>query len=259
MYTAIIIDDEILAAQDLAEELAQTGLLSVTKSYRSFAEAFSALNKRGAHVDFIFIDVEMPGIKGTEAIALLKPFSTFQILCTGHVQYAMEGHQKLADGFLLKPALTKDIVPLITKLTQRISAIESRPVEYWIKHDPVPELTREEKEKLGSKPQRQLRRVQLHDIVLFRRNNNDVDIYVMKEGTLQVAGSEKTTIKEIRNKLAHTKMFIYANSSELVNERFILEIQSKVLKIAGDQWIYLTEIGRQHLQQYLKEASLKPH
>lgn len=260
MNTAIIIDDEPLAAQDLAEELAHTGLLSVTKSYRSFADAYRDLKDGGKQVDFIFMDVEMPKLKGTDALAQLKPYAHFQILCTGHAHYALEGHQKLADGFLLKPALAKDIVPLITKLTQRLTIVpESPPTEYWIKHYPSPELAREEKKAWSSKPHRQLRRVALHDIVLFRRNNNDVDIYVIKDGTLHVAGSERTTIKEIRRKLAHSKMFICANAGELVNERFIVEIQSNMLKIVGDRWVYLTESGRSDVQAYLKEASFKSH
>lgn len=100
IHRCLIIDDEELGRELIATHLAQLPNFEVVALCASAIEATGLLKQHG--VDLIFLDIEMPVLKGTEFYAGLsdKPKVIFT---TAHRDYALEGFNLEAVDYLLKP------------------------------------------------------------------------------------------------------------------------------------------------------------
>jgi DNA-binding LytR/AlgR family response regulator len=99
-HTCIIVDDEDLARELIQTHLSQLDGFEVIASCASAIEASSILQQR--KVDLIFLDIEMPVLKGTDFYKNLihKPKVIFT---TAHRNYALDGFELDAVDYLLKP------------------------------------------------------------------------------------------------------------------------------------------------------------
>lgn len=100
MYKCLIVDDEELARDLIANHLGQLAEFEVVALCESAIEARGVLQKE--EIDLIFLDIEMPVLKGTDFFKNLvqKPSVIFT---TAHRNYAIEGFDLNAVDYLLKP------------------------------------------------------------------------------------------------------------------------------------------------------------
>ena len=100
MYTCIIIDDEELARDLIANHLSQLDNFRLVASCGSAIEASKVL--KNEQVDLLFLDIEMPVLRGTEFFRNLihKPKVIFT---TAYRDYALDGFELNAVDYLLKP------------------------------------------------------------------------------------------------------------------------------------------------------------
>jgi len=100
MITCIIVDDEPIAHRVLQTHLDAIGSVQTIGNFFNAVDAkeFLATNK----VDFIFLDVEMPQVRGIDFLKSLdvKPIT---ILTTAYRDYAVEGFELGVLDYLLKP------------------------------------------------------------------------------------------------------------------------------------------------------------
>jgi DNA-binding NtrC family response regulator len=112
----LIVDDELLIRQNLAEYLAQEGF-PVT-ACGSGEEAVALAEER--RVDIALCDVQLPGLDGIELLHKLQKINpqTFVILITafGTVENAVEAFQRGAHDYLIKPILLDDVGNKIRRL-----------------------------------------------------------------------------------------------------------------------------------------------
>ncbi len=99
-YTCIIVDDEDLARELLESHLGQLDNFNIVASCASAIEASSVLKDQS--VDLMFLDIEMPVLKGTDFYKNLlnKPKVIFT---TAYRDYAVDGFELDAVDYLLKP------------------------------------------------------------------------------------------------------------------------------------------------------------
>lgn len=99
-YTCLIIDDEELARGLIKSHLAQLDDFELVASCASAIEASKIL--KNEKVDLLFLDIEMPVLKGTEFFKNLihKPKVIFT---TAHRNFALDGFELNAVDYLLKP------------------------------------------------------------------------------------------------------------------------------------------------------------
>ncbi|MEM8968539.1 MAG: LytTR family DNA-binding domain-containing protein [Bacteroidota bacterium] len=99
-YTCLIIDDEELARELVATHLAQLPEFEVVAACASALEARRVLQQNA--IDLLFLDIEMPLMKGTEFFKNLlhKPKVIFT---TAYRDYALDGFELNAVDYLLKP------------------------------------------------------------------------------------------------------------------------------------------------------------
>lgn len=101
--TAGIIDDEILSAK-LLEKLIQDYIpeVAVTCICTDPADAIRQLKEK--QVDLIFLDMDMPEIKGLELLKMMPAGTEKHVICvTGHENFAIEALRMGVQDYLVKP------------------------------------------------------------------------------------------------------------------------------------------------------------
>lgn len=111
-YKCLIVDDEALARELIATHLAHLDDFEVVATCANAMEARTVLQQQS--VDLIFLDIEMPLLKGTTFFKGLseKPKVIFT---TAFREYAVEGFELNAVDYLLKPILFDRLLQAIDK------------------------------------------------------------------------------------------------------------------------------------------------
>jgi two-component system LytT family response regulator/two-component system response regulator LytT len=120
--TALIIDDEPLARQELQYLLDRAGDVTVLAQGSNGIEAVELI--RTHKPDVVFLDVRMPGLDG---FAVLKKVMTLDrtaplpqiVFATAFDQYAVKAFEVNAVDYLLKPFDSKRVVKALDKLRAR--------------------------------------------------------------------------------------------------------------------------------------------
>ena len=99
-YRCLIVDDEKLARGLIKTHLSQLNDFELVASCASAIEASKILQEE--HIDLLFLDIEMPVLKGTDFFKNLlnKPKVIFT---TAYRDYAVEGFELNAVDYILKP------------------------------------------------------------------------------------------------------------------------------------------------------------
>jgi two-component system LytT family response regulator/two-component system response regulator LytT len=108
--SALIVDDEQLAREELKDLLAEVGGVDVVAQGENGIEAVSLIEE--LHPDVVFLDVQMPGLDGFAVIKKLvekqaaapdpDPLPQF-VFATAYDQYAVKAFDVNAVDYLLKP------------------------------------------------------------------------------------------------------------------------------------------------------------
>jgi DNA-binding LytR/AlgR family response regulator len=112
VYKCIIVDDEELARELIERHLSQLDNFELIASCASAIEAHNLLQNE--MIDLVFMDIEMPVLKGTDFIKNLKTKPKV-IFTTAYRDYAIEGFELDAIDYLLKPIVFERFFKAIEK------------------------------------------------------------------------------------------------------------------------------------------------
>lgn len=118
----VIVDDEELARQLLAEYLGEYDNIEIVADCGSGRDAIRKIDELEA--DLVFLDVQMPGIDGFDVLENLKS-DPFIIFCTAYDKYAIKAFEKNTIDYLLKPLDKARFDQAISRATERIRNNES--------------------------------------------------------------------------------------------------------------------------------------
>ena len=105
MYRTLIVEDEAAEANRLTDLLARYGRAHQTEFKVTWhSSAMDMLSDKGRY-DLCLLDIQMPGINGMEAAALLRTYDEEIpiIFVTNLAKYAVKGYEVGATGFIVKP------------------------------------------------------------------------------------------------------------------------------------------------------------
>jgi two-component system, LytTR family, response regulator LytT len=121
--TALIIDDEPLARQELQYLLDALGGVEVLAQGTNGIEAVELIRQH--RPDMVFLDVQMPGLDGFAVLKKLldKKVPLPQVVfATAYDQYAVRAFEVNAVDYLLKPFDRKRVMQTIDKASARLAA-----------------------------------------------------------------------------------------------------------------------------------------
>lgn len=100
MIHTVIIDDEPLAREGLANYVKEVDYLTLVDTCENPVELINILDKQV--VDLIFLDIQMPKMNGIDFLKI-TPKTPLVIITTAYPSYALEGFRLNVLDYLLKP------------------------------------------------------------------------------------------------------------------------------------------------------------
>lgn len=128
MIMALIVDDEAPARSELRYLLAAHPEVEIAGEAASAAEALALA--RDSAFDVVFLDVEMPGLSGVDAAALVRERRDppAVVFVTAHDRYAVDAFAVEAFDYLVKPVDPERLARVVERLRERTSE-NALPVE----------------------------------------------------------------------------------------------------------------------------------
>ena len=124
MPSAIIVEDEILAAERLRVLLDECGVVLL----KTFAHAQPALEWLSVHeTDIVFTDINMPEINGLDFVKRIKRIAKKQphvIFTTAYEEHALRAFELAAEDYLLKPIKIARLQAALARVQSNIEESE---------------------------------------------------------------------------------------------------------------------------------------
>lgn len=209
MIRYIIVDDEHIAHDIIKGYCDALPNLSFVQHCYDAIEAMECL--RNNKVDLVFLDLNMPKLKGFEFLRVLKDPPNI-IVTTAYQEHALEGYELNVVDYLLKPFSFERFVKAINKL-------ETKKTE-----EPTSNSSRID-DGLFLRSNKKLIQVKLNDILFVEAVGNYVKV-ITKTGEVQV----REKISDIVNLLPEDGFF-QVHKSFIVAEKHIKEIEGNRIMI----------------------------
>ncbi|OWW23961.1 DNA-binding response regulator [Zobellia sp. OII3] len=241
----ILIDDEPLAIEILADYCKKIGFIEVIGTFTNPLEAIATIN--GKKVDLIFCDIEMPQINGLDFISALDNPPLF-IFTTAYSQYAVEGFELNAVDYLVKPIPYQRFIKAVLRAKELMARKDVPAVATVANVFPSYGDTNENQKFIFVKSEHESVKINLDDIQYVQGLKDYLKIHVV--------GCNKAILtllsfKDILEKLPQNQ-FIRVHKSFVVNVNFIKTIQRNRIVIDDIR----IPIGESHKTQFFSMLGL---
>lgn len=119
----IVVDDEPLAVELLADYLAKTPGMEVVMKTTHVLEALHSVQEGKA--DLLFLDIQMPELTGIQFMKIIRNACPV-ILTTAYAEYALEGYEFDVVDYLLKPVTFERFMVAVEKARRRLEQTTAR-------------------------------------------------------------------------------------------------------------------------------------
>lgn len=230
----LIVDDESLARKLMEENIRQVPFLELVGTCKNAFEAMQVLAE--TPVDLIFLDIQMPGMLGTQLLQSL-PVKPMVIFVTAYSNYAVESYELEVVDYLMKPVSLERFTKAAYKaldMHQKKIALSAQTVE---KSPENPDF-------FFVNVEYSLVKIPVKDITHIEGMKDYVKIFLE---TSKKPVLTKSTLKGIEAKLP-TQGFLRVHKSFIVNLDKIQSIRNREIKI-GDCEI---PVGESNLEELLR-------
>ncbi len=118
LISAVAIDDESPALGVIKKHLDKIPFVHLLETFTDPNEGLKYIFDN--QPDLIFLDINMPGIKGTEIAKIIQPLGKSFIFTTAHSEYAIQGYELQALDYLLKPFSFERLLTALNRAFQEI-------------------------------------------------------------------------------------------------------------------------------------------
>jgi len=120
--SAILVDDEKLASEELAYQLKEFSDLEILATASNGLEAVKLI--QSMEPDLVFLDVQMPGLDGMGVIRKLREMDIplpYFVMATAYDQYAVEAFRWEALDYVLKPVDKERLTVAVERARKAVS------------------------------------------------------------------------------------------------------------------------------------------
>ncbi|WP_405209116.1 LytR/AlgR family response regulator transcription factor [Aquimarina sp. LLG6339-5] len=244
----LIVDDEPLAHRVINNYCDNLSFLNIEKGCYSAFEAISYLNEN--QVDLIFLDINMPKLKGLDFLRTLNN-PPLIIITSAYQEYAMEGYELAIQDYLLKPFSFERFLKAVNKVVQQKKLLETSKnkseLEITTKPPPnsISNSASNHQEHIFIKGDKKTHQVALDAILYLESIGSYVKIY-LKDKT--IVSLDRLT--NFENKLPNN-LFVRIHRSYIIAVRKIDFIEGNRVKI-NDVFIPVGSVYKQNLTKFLK-------
>lgn len=235
---ALIIDDEPLAHKVILEYAKDVPFIEIVGQCYLATEALALM--RTQEVDLLFLDINMPKIKGLDFLRTLlkKPIV---IITSAYQEYALESFELEVCDYLLKPFRFDRFL----KATNRAYEL------FQLKNAPqtpissLKESVSEDSNQLFIKSDKRLIQVNISDIFYLESYGNYVKIWLENEFHLT-----PRTLSSFEEQLASNEFF-RIHKSFIINRKWIDYVEGNMVKMKNGKTVAIGKNQRQSFKKYL--------
>ncbi len=232
MIKYLIIDDEHMAHKIIKD---YCDLMSNMQLMKHCYDAFEALDYlREQKVDLIFLDLNMPKLKGFDFLKTL-PHPPKVIVTTAYQEYALEGYELEITDYLLKPFSFERFLKAVNKAIH----VKEKPIAIH------PPSDNDKPEKIFLYSDKKHIQVSMSDILYVEAAGNYSKV-VLKDKTIMV----REKISDMLDKLS-SDLFIKVHKSFLVAREHIISIEGNRILI-GEHMIPVGKMYKNNVLEMLK-------
>lgn len=226
-YKCIIIEDEPIAAEIISEYISEVNDLDLVKV---FSNALTARDYLTEHVvDLIFLDLNLPKLKGLDFLNTLKEQPNV-IITSAYDEYALKSYDYKVIDYLIKPIELSRFLVAINKFKDIYAPIKE------------PAKDKSDEEYIHININKKQIRLNTHEILFIESQREYLHIQLLDRKLIC-----KMTISEIEQKLNESK-FQRVHRSFIISTEKIASISLTQIEING----FSIPIGRNY-----REASKK--
>jgi two-component system response regulator LytT len=237
MINTIAIEDEPLALSLIKSYIEKTPFLNLAAAFENPLEVLEFVSRE--NVDLIFLDIQMPDLKGTE-LARFLGMGTKIIFTTAYEKYALEGFKLDAVDYHIKPFSYEEFLKAAKKAQHIIDLERKKIPDMEIKND-----------FLFIKSEYKIRRINFDEIHYIEGLKDYVKVYLKNEKKPLLTQS---TLKMLESKLPESK-FMRVHRSFIVNLDSINTIERNRI-VFGDIRIPITDQYKDKFQGFLDKNFL---
>ena len=210
----LIVDDEPVAQQIIGKYLSELATYEIVDTCLNALEAMEILRRQ--QVDLLFLDIEMPKLKG---LAFLKalPKTPHVIITTAHREYAYESFELEVLDYLLKPISFERFLRSINKFQRLYEPATS--------HASLPQSATKF---IYVKSERKTLKLNEDEISYLEGMNNYIIIHHRGKAHI-VYASINHMLKELGDQ------FLRIHKSFVINRNHILSYSKEAVDIAGKE------------------------
>lgn len=199
--SAFIAEDELFGREEIKHQLSVYNEVILVGEAANGIDAVKSIKE--LKPDLIFLDIEMPGLKGIEvldSISAINGYKPFIIIITAYEQYALKAFEHDVVDYLLKPIDTKRFSTAMARVLRYFSSMQ------------VKRISAKKGNRVFLIPVEDISCVAVEDTVVYIHSNNNS------------YSTTYRTLEEVEKELDSTDFF-RAHRGFLVNLKKIREIK----------------------------------
>ncbi|HMN47354.1 MAG TPA: LytTR family DNA-binding domain-containing protein [Povalibacter sp.] len=242
----LIIDDEEAARSRLRKLLAPFERIDIIGEARDGLEAIESMASMSA--DLVFLDVQMPGCDGFEALRNLPAGTSWPlvIFATAYDQYALDAFAANAVGYLLKPIDRGKLASVLERVERLHGSAQDNAAEKSRVHALV-HSTRTELKHVVARFRDRYVLIPLDDVCVFKMEDGLVKV----QTTTQLYRTDYN-LADLEARLTDPPFF-RAHRSAIVNSKKIAEVAPL---IKGSYMLVLNDKERTEIQVSERQSKL---
>ncbi len=234
---ALIIDDEPLAHDIILAYAEDVSFLEIAGQCYLATEALSILSSQ--EIDLIFLDIDMPKIKGLDFLRTLhkKPIV---IITSAYEEYALESFELDVCDYLLKPFRFDRFLKSANKALDIYHLTHAKPIPEPSTQHPVAEAFQ-----LFIKSDKRLIQINLTEVYYIESYGNYVKIWLEHDFHLT-----SRTLASFEEQLPDTDFF-RIHKSHIINKKYIDYVEGNTVVMKNKKTLPIGKNQRQDFKDFI--------